>query len=98
MKSSKQPKLKRDQIILIAALILGLLAVIYYLLSGRGSFDQNFRDLQNSDAKVQAVSSTEGQNGEKEVEIKCKDGSSYDIYYPPGEKDYSSVAAGKCKE
>lgn len=96
MKSFKIPKLSRDQIVLIIALAIGLAAVLYYLLSGQGGYDQNFRDLKNSDPAVQNVSTTQGPNGEKNMQVKCQDGSSYDVYYPPGEKDYSSLSASKC--
>lgn len=97
MKSFNFSTLKRDQIALIIGLVVGLIAVIYYLAIGQGSYDKNSRELKNSDPQVQEVSSIDGQNGEKELQVKCKDGSSYDVYYPPGEKDYSSLASSKCQ-
>lgn len=98
MKLSDLKKLKRDQIVLIGALIVALIVVILYYLSGQKSYDQNTRDLKNSDPKVQEITTTEGQIGEKDMQVKCKDGSSYDVYYPPGEKDYSSLSASKCQD
>ncbi len=95
---SKIKHLNQQQRVFLIAAILGLLALIFYLFSGRGSLDQNTRELRNSDPQVQDIISQDGPNGEKDFQVKCQDGSSYDVYYPPGENDYASLSASKCQQ
>ena len=89
--------LSRDQKIFILALLIATIITVVYLVSGRKSYDQNFRELKNSDPQVKEVSEKSSSNGEKELEVKCQDGSSYDVYYPPGENNYDSLSASKCQ-
>lgn len=89
--------LSRDQKIFILALLIATIITVFYLLSGQKSYDQNFRELKNSDPQVKEVSEKSSSNGEKELEVKCQDGSSYDVYYPPGENNYDSLSASKCQ-
>jgi cell division protein FtsL len=89
--------LSRDQKILILALLIASIITVVYLVSGQKSYDQNSRELKNSDPEVKEVKEKSNSNGEKLLEVKCQDGSSYDIYYPPGEGNYDSLSASKCQ-
>lgn len=80
----------------ILAILLGIVAITLYIYSGRSSLDQNTRVLQNSDEKVESVNEFVSDTGEKTLLVECRDGSSYEVYYPAGETDYDAIAAGKC--
>lgn len=80
------------------AFLVALTVLIYYIFSGQGSSDVSIRNLQNSDPKVESVQITDESAGQKNASIKCKDGSTYDIYYPPGETNFAAVAASKCPQ
>lgn len=81
----------------ILAILLGIVAVAVYIYTGRSSLDQNTRELQSSDKKVESVNESVSETGDKTLLVECRDGSSYEVYYPPGETDYEAVAAGKCQ-
>lgn len=80
------------------AFLAALIVLIYYITSGQGSANVSTRTLQNSDPKVESVQIQDEPAGTKNASIKCKDGSTYDIYYPPGETNYAAVAASKCPQ
>lgn len=82
----------------MVALLIATIALIYYIVSGQGSFNVSTRNLQNSDPKVESVQITDESSGQKNAAVKCKDGTSYDIYYPPGETNYDAVSASKCPQ
>jgi hypothetical protein len=81
-----------------AAFLIALIVLIYYIFSGQGSSNVSIRNLQNSDPKVESVKIQDEAAGQKNASIKCKDGSTYDIYYPPGETNFAAVAASKCPQ
>lgn len=86
----------RPQIIIIA-IVLAVIGVLIYTLSGRANFDQNKHALQDSQQIGDVTLNTDA-TGQTTATVNCDDGSSYDIYYPPGETDYSSVASNKCHQ
>ncbi len=88
--------LHRRQVIIIA-MILAFIGVVIYTFSGRANFDQNKHILQDSQ-QIGDVTLNTDSNGQTTATVNCDDGSSYDIYYPPGETDYSSVGANKCHQ
>jgi cell division protein FtsL len=90
-------QLTKEQKILLAALLIAAVATIYYFVSGQKSYDQNVRELQSSDPQVEVITEKTGPEGQKDLEVKCQDGSSYEIYYPPGEGNYDSLSASKCQ-
>ncbi|MCC7432997.1 hypothetical protein IT412_05755 [Candidatus Peregrinibacteria bacterium] len=87
---------KQHQIVLLATII-GLIAASIYYFSGKSSLDNSTRQL-TTDQSVEKVDIKESGNGQKTAEIKCQNGESYEVYYPPGETDYRSIAASKCSE
>jgi hypothetical protein len=93
-----QFKLSREKIVLIVAVLVALAAVAWYLFSGRSNLDLKTRELQNSDPSVEQISVKEETQGQKTMEVKCKDGTDYDVYYPPGETNYDALAASKCQQ
>ena len=79
-----------------AALIIAVIVTIWYLLSGQGTLDQNLVQLQSPNSNVQNVQVEDQPQGAKQITINCADGSSYDVYLPPGEKDSSAVKNNLC--
>lgn len=67
-----------------------LLAAIIYLTSGRGSLDNNMRELEKN-STVEHV-----ETKENTVVVKCKNGESYEIVYKNGQTDYSGLVYDKC--
>jgi len=80
------------------AFLVALIVLIYYIFSGQGSANVSIRTLQNNDPKVESVQITDQPAGTKNASIKCKDGSTYDVYYPPGETNFDAVSASKCPQ
>jgi len=80
------------------ALFIALAVLAYYFFSGQGAANISTRQLQNSDPKVESVQIQDQSAGTKNASIKCKDGSTYDIYYPPGETNFDAVASSKCPQ
>ena len=83
--------------VIIVAIVAAVIGIIIYTFSGRANFDQNKHALQNSQQVGDVTLNTDAA-GQTTATVNCDDGSSYDIYYPPGETDYSSVAANKCRQ
>lgn len=93
----KLTSLTREQKIFLLAVVLAGLGVIYYLLSGRQSLNENLRQLKKSDSRVERVSESTSSTGGRDITVTCRDGSSYQVYYPPGEGDYEVLADSKCQ-
>lgn len=88
---------KKHQLILIATIV-GLIAASIYYFSGKSGLENSTRQLTSTDQSVEKVEIKEAAGGQKTAEIKCQNGESYEVYYPPGETDYRSIAASKCGE
>lgn len=90
--------IKKEYLVFIFALLLGLAALMFYIFSGQRSYDTNIRELKNSSPEIGEVTAIQEIDGDKTLQVKCRDGSSYDVYYPQGEQDYSSLSASKCQQ
>lgn len=76
--------------------VAGGMAIIvagYYLISGRGSLDNNLRQLEKS-APVEKVETTDNNS----VVVRCKNGESYEIVYEQGQTNYQDLVYDKCGE
>lgn len=89
-------KIKAEQIIVLIAILVGLAGVALYYFSGQGSYEQQKRVLQNADPTVREIVVEDRPEGQKTIEVKCQDGTSYEIYLPPGETSYDALSASKC--
>lgn len=76
---------------LIAAIILGIVGVIYYLNTGFGSKVGNVQKLQKENT-VKEVK----QNQNQTVTIQCKNGEKYEIVYRPDQTNYQDLVYNKC--
>lgn len=89
-------KQKTELLIVTIAILAGLAGVVFYIISGQGSFELQKRQLQNTDSAVEDIKVETQPEGGKDITVNCEDGTSYDIYLPPGETNYDAVAASKC--
>jgi cell division protein YceG involved in septum cleavage len=87
----------KKNLVIIIAIVVGLIAASIYYFSGQSSLQENTRELSVQES-ISTVEVKEGSSGQKTVQIKCKDGSDYEVYYPPGSTDYSSISSSKCLE
>ena len=97
MSLSNHPQFRKYGPFAVASII-SIGALIYFIISGQGSANVNTRTLQKSDPKVESVQIQDQTAGQKNASIKCKDGSTYEIYFPAGTTDFSSVASSKCPQ
>ena len=81
----------------IIAISIAVIVTAIYILSGKGNQDLNTRILE-ANQKVEKVETTTGNNGDKTTNVKCTNGSSYGVYYPPDSTDFSANAKVKCEE
>jgi spore coat protein U-like protein len=76
---------------IIIAVAIALIAVIYYIASGRSSLDLNTRELGKT-GNVAAVESAEPQK----VQIKCKNGETYEIVFDKAQQNYDHLVFDAC--
>jgi len=84
-------KLDKNLAPVIIALGIALIATIWYVLSGRGSYDLNVRGLatENNVKKIDASDS-------KTITIKCRDGQSYEISFKKDQPNYDDLVFNVC--
>jgi hypothetical protein len=84
-------KITKDWAPFFIAIAVALIVVVYYVVSGRGSYDLNVRQLgQNTQ-----IESVNAQNP-KNIIIKCKNGESYSIVFKKDQPDYESLIFNSC--
>ena len=76
---------------LIIAMAIAAIAVAYYIVSGRGSYDFNVRGLSHS-TQIQKVDATNPQK----IKITCKDGQNYEITFKEGQQNYDDLIFNRC--
>jgi len=84
-------KLNKNLIPVFIALGIALLAVIWYVWSGRGSYDLNVRGL-GVEGNVKTVEASDP----KKITIKCKNGENYEISFKEDQSDYSDLVFNAC--
>jgi hypothetical protein len=75
----------------LIAIVIALLGMTYYILSGRSNLDQNVRALKTSD---QVKKTSTGENNS--MVIDCANGESYEIVYPKGQTNFEDLVYNKC--
>ncbi|MFO0780489.1 MAG: hypothetical protein U0519_01150 [Candidatus Gracilibacteria bacterium] len=73
------------------AIDVAIIAVVFYMLSGRSSLDNNVRLLEKN-STVERVETS----GENTILVKCKNGESYEIIYQPGQNNFDNLVYDKC--
>ncbi|MFA5829440.1 MAG: hypothetical protein WC843_03020 [Candidatus Gracilibacteria bacterium] len=76
---------------MILALTIGLIAVVYYVISGRSSLDANMRQLEKSNQVEKTTSA-----GSNTILVKCKNGEQYKIMFEEGQTNFQDLVYNKC--
>ncbi len=84
-------KIDKKWLPFIIALGLGLLAAIYYIASGRGSYDLGVRDLAK-DQQIEHVTAGDA----KKIQVKCKNGENYEITFNQDRGSYADLIFNAC--
>ncbi len=88
-------KSSRKLLVHILALIVALLGTVVYIISGKDNWDRNLLALQNQ-ASVKEIATKSTVLGTAVI-VKCKSGSSYQLSFPHGSKDFSQMQNHKCR-
>ena len=84
-------KITKDWAPFFIAIGIAIIVVIYYVASGRGSYDLNVRQLSQS-TQIESVNALNPKN----VVIKCKNGESYTIVFRKDQPDYQNLIFNSC--
>lgn len=84
-------QINKNWIPFLIAIAIGLIAVIYYIASGRGSLDLNTRELIKSD-QVSEVNTSDP----KKIKVTCKNGESYEIVFRQEQQTYDDLIFNAC--
>ena len=84
-------KISSKHIPLLIAVILGLIATGYYVLSGKNSLDLSTRTLM----KEYNVKNVSVKNG-KEIFIECENGEKYNIIFQENQSSYEDLIFNAC--
>ncbi len=76
---------------MILAVIIGLIALAYYILSGRGSMDANIRQLEKA-GNVEKTTTV----GNNIIQVKCKNGQQYKLMFEEGQTNFQDLIYNKC--
>jgi len=84
-------KINKTWIPFFIAIAIGLTAMVYYVVSGRGSYDRSVRALTKGDniEKIEAADP-------RRIEIKCKNGENYEITFSEDQGNYDDLIFNSC--
>ena len=89
-------KLNKERIFFYIAAAVAVIALLIYIFLGRPDLERGKRELINNNPSVQSVSVSNEAEGQSIITVECTDGSTYEIYYPPGETNFEALRASKC--
>lgn len=73
------------------AIAIAIIAVIYYIMSGRSSLDVNTRELSQN-KEIKEVNAMDPQK----IKIACKNGESYEIVFRQEQQNYDDLIFNAC--
>lgn len=76
---------------LIIAITAGVIAAFIYIISGRGSFDNNLQELSKNTA-VEKIDRTQN----NKILIHCKNGEKYEIVFQENQQNYDDLIFSAC--
>ena len=76
---------------LAVAIVIAVIALIYYILSGTASLNTETRELEKS-GEIQEINTT----GSDKVKVTCKNGRSYEILFTEGQQNYEELIFNAC--
>lgn len=77
----------------VVAVLIAMTALVWYVMSGRSSFDTSTRELATQE-DVQEVDISDPEL----ITITCKDGGQYKILFTEGQDNYDNLVFNKCRE
>ncbi len=75
----------------VIAVIIAIIAVAYYVMSGKSSLDANMRQLEKSNQVEKTTSA-----GSNTILVKCKNGQQYKIMFEEGQTNFQDLVYNKC--
>jgi hypothetical protein len=84
-------KITKEQAPFFIAIIIGLIALLVYIFTGRGSYDTGVREL----TKQKNISTIDASDSRK-IKITCKSGENYDITFKEGQQNYQDLIFNAC--
>jgi len=84
-------KITKEQSPFIIAVAVGLIALVIYVFSGRGSYDTGVRELTTTPA-IANIDATDTKN----IKITCKSGENYEISFKEGQSNYQDLIFNAC--
>jgi hypothetical protein len=85
--------LKNKWFPIIAAVLIGTVALVYYIGSGKGSLDANVRSALTS-PNIEKIDTTD----DKKVIVKCKNGEIYQLLFDAAQQNYDDLIMNNCGE
>jgi hypothetical protein len=84
-------KITKEQAPFFIALAIGVIALLIYIFTGRGSYDTGVRDLvkQPNIANIDASDT-------KKIQITCKNGENYEITFKQDQQNYQDLIFNSC--
>ena len=78
---------------IIAAAIIGVIALTYYISSGKGSLDANIRGALTA-PNIEKIDTTD----DKKIVVKCKNGEMYQLLFNATQQNYDNLILNACGE
>ncbi|MCC7197052.1 hypothetical protein IT413_02530 [Candidatus Peregrinibacteria bacterium] len=84
-------KITKEQAPFFIALALGVVALLFYIFTGRGSYDTSVRELTKQPS-IENIDASDTQN----IKITCKSGENYEITFKEGQQNYQDLIFNAC--
>lgn len=84
-------QINKNWIPFFIAIAVGVIAMTYYIVSGRSSYDRSVRGLSNGNAVDRIESADPGK-----IQVKCKNGENYEITFNEDQGNYDDLIFNAC--
>jgi len=84
-------QINKNWIPFFIAIAIGVVAMVFYIASGRSSYDRSVRDLTKGDS-IDKIESADP----KKIEVKCKNGENYEIAFSDDQGSYDDLIFDAC--
>ena len=84
-------KITKEQAPFFIALAFGVIALLVYIFTGRGSYDTGVRELTKQPS-IETIDATDSKN----IKITCKSGENYEITFKEDQQNYEDLIFNAC--
>lgn len=84
-------KITKEQAPFFIALTFGVIALLVYIFTGRGSYDTGVRELTKQPS-IETIDATDSKN----IKITCKSGENYEITFKEDQQNYEDLIFNAC--